>query len=85
MLLSNHARKQLKERNISLELVAKALSAPEETISADDGRTIFHYRFKEDEKTYILRVIAENIKSDWLIITVYKSSKIEKYWRGDLQ
>jgi hypothetical protein len=83
MLFSMHSIKQLKLRNISEDLVRKALSEPEQTIVIDKSRTIFHLRFKEKGKKYLLRVIADKVGPDWLIITVYKSSKIKKYWRGD--
>ena len=83
MIFSKHARKQLSIRNISEELVRKALSEPEETFSISESRAVFHFRFTEKEKTYLLRVIADKVGSEWQVITAYKSSKIKKYWRGD--
>ena len=83
MILSNHAKKQLRERNISEELVRKALSVPDEIIPTNEGRKVIHFHIQEDEKVYLLRIIAEQTGSDWLVITVYKTSKIDKYWRGE--
>ncbi len=84
VFFSAHSRKQLKLRSISEVFVRKALSKPDQTISIDENRTIFHLRFEEKGKIYLLRVIADKVGSDWLIITAYQSSKFKKYWRGDL-
>ncbi len=82
MIISNHAKLQMKERNISEKLIYQAISNPEQIITTDEGRTVFHLRIKS--KRYLLRVIAEQTDSDWLIITVYRTTKIKKYWEGEI-
>jgi len=83
MIISNHAKMQMKERNISDQVVRKAITSPDEIVNTDEGRTVYHLRIKEEGIDYLLRAVAEQTGGEWLIITVYKTSKIEKYWRGE--
>ena len=68
---TTHIKHQIKERNISTELVESALEYPDEIVHGKKGRTI--YQKIIDDK--LLRVITENNN----IITAYLTEKIEKY------
>jgi len=40
------------------------------------------YHDQKYNKQMLLRIIGEELDGRFQVITVYKTSKIEKYWRG---
>jgi len=71
---SDHVELQLSERNISTQSVQDALEAPDEVVKGKRERLIYHKFI--DKK--LMRVVTEGD----LIITVYLTSKISKYYEG---
>lgn len=80
-----HARERLVEREIDLKLVQAALKQPDQVILLG-GRKIIHKRYHDSRrhKEYLLRVFIEEYAEEQVIRTVYRTSKISKYWRDDL-
>lgn len=75
-----HAQRQLKERNISESLVREVLSHPDEIIKSHGGRLIAQKIINYSGEKFLARVVyEENDKK--AIITVYLTTKIEKYRR----
>ncbi len=80
--LSNHAREEAERRGISLELVDAIIHSPDQVLDAHSSRRVYQSKVEIGDKLYVVRVIIE--KSDPLrVITVYRTSKIEKYWSDD--
>jgi len=79
-----HAEKQLKERNISKEAVLKTVLSPGQVIPQEEGILLFQSVYYEGNKKYLLRVAAKLQADTWLIITAYRTSKVQKYWGEDL-
>jgi hypothetical protein len=50
-------------------------------IRSQDTRVIYQSKIKSSEINYLLRIIVENETSPKRVITVYRTSKIEKYWK----
>jgi hypothetical protein len=71
---SDHVELQLSERNISTQTVQDALEAPDEVVKGKRERLIYHKFI--DKK--LMRVVTEGD----LIVTVYLTSKISKYYEG---
>jgi len=68
---------------IPLELVQAVMDQPEQRLADESraGRWIHQSRLRfEDEKMYLLRVVVAEDEHPPVIITVYRTSKIEKYW-----
>ena len=74
-VLTDHLKEQLDEREIPKEFVFDALNNPAEIISGDKGREIYHKIIQGK----LLRVVVKRN----VVITVYHTSKIDKYWRGE--
>ena len=72
---TDHAEKNLRERRIKRDLVEETLKQPDEVVPGKKGRIIYH-KLVGDK---LLRVVV--VEND-LIITVYLTRKIQKYWRG---
>ena len=81
---SVHALSEMKQRNIPRELVESVLANPEQIIPELHGRRV--YQSKVDfgtEQLFLLRiVVADNIEPA-IAVTVYRTSKISKYWRTE--
>ena len=76
---SNHALRQIEARNISQEIILSVIQQPDHTVKQDQSTTIFTKLIDECEKRYLYRVFVNTAKKPSLIITAYKTSKIDKY------
>lgn len=76
-----HARRQLKERQIPEELVRKVLRHPGQVVDSYNHRKIAQDIVDYKENRFLIRVIYEETGPELKVITVYVTTKIEKYWR----
>ena len=83
--LTDHAKDEMARRQIKEEDVAKVLAAPEQTEAIREGREVYQSRIESGEppKTYVLRVFVDTDREPAEVVTVYRTSKITKYWRAD--
>ncbi|MBD2187998.1 DUF4258 domain-containing protein [Pseudanabaena mucicola] len=79
--LSNHAIKQISDREIPIELLEQVVNTPEQVIRQDDRSKIYQSKFiGSNYKTYLLRVFVNDSVEPITIISVYLTSKVTKYW-----
>ncbi|MBD2425408.1 DUF4258 domain-containing protein [Phormidium sp. FACHB-1136] len=79
--LTRHAIEELSERRIPLQLVEMVLADPEQQFEEDD-LMVYQSRFAGTQgKTYLLRVFVNITVAPARVVTVYKTSKLNKYWR----
>jgi len=76
---SNHALRQMEARSIAKEIILSVIHQPDHTVKQDQLTTIFTKLIDEHEKRYLYRVFVNTAKKPPLIITAYKTSKIDKY------
>lgn len=83
--VTDHARDQMVRRQITEEDVAKVLAAPEQTETVRKGREIYQSLLQSGEpsKTYLLRVFVDIDRIPPEVVTVYRTSKVAKYWRTE--
>lgn len=55
------------------------LETPDTIIDAEPCMKIYQKKFVEDENTYLIRVFINDCKSPPLMITTYKTSKVNAY------
>ena len=77
-IFSGHALEQSKNRNIPEGYINEVIENPGKIIDYDECIKIYQSLIKTD-KAYLLRVFINTCKEPPVIITVYKTSKIEKY------
>ncbi|MDP1623336.1 MAG: DUF4258 domain-containing protein [Bacteroidales bacterium] len=83
-LFSQHATEQMNLRGISREIVVGILNSPDETIEVDN-LLIFQSIVKDvQEPRFLIRVFVNMTKIPPLVVTVYKTSKIEKYYENKI-
>ena len=59
------------------------LSEPEQTEPVRAGREVYQLRLESGEppRTYLLQVFVDIDRQPPEVVTVYRTSKISKYWR----
>jgi hypothetical protein len=79
--ITDHATFEMERRNISLKLVQSVINNPEQRIVIRKGREVFQSRIQMEGKPFLIRVFIDIDRVPAEVITVYRTSKIEKYWR----
>lgn len=83
--LSEHAKEQMTRRQISQDEVAGVLGSPEQIETVRQGRAIYQSRIEAGKppERFLLRVFVDIGCEPAEVVTVYRTSKITKYWRVD--
>ncbi len=79
--ISWHALDTMRERSIPESVVDAALDAPDQIVECDDGRRAYQSVFRVYDKKFLVRVIVNDSRDPVEVVTVYKTTKIEKYWK----
>lgn len=77
-IFSNHALKQLGSRNIDIETIERILENPDK-ITEEADKLIYQSLISENNKSYLVRIFVNHLVDPTVIITAYKTSKIDKY------
>ena len=81
--ITGHARFKIRQRTLDENLVKQVVENPERALSTEEGRRVYQARFFDsvEGKEMLLRVVTEDKLGSVHVITVYKTSKIDKYGR----
>lgn len=73
----------MERRQITQEDVKAVLTNPEQVEMIRHGRAVYQSRIRmsEQAKTYLLRVFVDIDRTPPRVVTVYRTSKINKYWK----
>ncbi|MBA3648287.1 MAG: DUF4258 domain-containing protein [Chitinophagales bacterium] len=82
-IFSTHAREQMHERKIIQQIIIQIINQPDEIVTQSDLQ-VFQGLIKENGKSYLIRIFVNVALHPNLIITVYKTSKISKYYEGEI-
>jgi len=81
-VLSRHAQQEVQRRAIPLALLDSALQQPQQIIVEPNGKKIYQSQLAFDHgKIFLLRAIVADDVDPAIVVTVYRTSKISKYWR----
>ena len=78
---SKHVQEELETRKIARVLLDQVLHAPEQKVPEVEGITCFQSRVDIGGKQYLLRVMVNDSVDPSVVVTVYRTNKIAKYWR----
>lgn len=79
--ISRHAKQEIDRRNISLDIVDNIIGSPDQIVDEYDNKKAYQSIIQmEDGKSYLVRVIVNNTIEPAVVVTVYRTSKISKYW-----
>jgi hypothetical protein len=76
---SKHSLEQIKLRELDQGIIDELLDCPVQTIKQDKHSVFYQKLIREGNKQYLYRILVNIEKQPQLVITAYKTSKIEKY------
>ena len=81
---SKHAWDQMIRRDINYDDVLSVVSRPDQTIADKDDPAIIICQslIKEDEQMFLLRVFVNKDKQPNVVVTLYRTTKISKYYES---
>ena len=82
IIFSDHALFEMNRRKIEKYIVENVLNKPNQKIPSKKNRFIIQGKYlnQHQNKEMLLRIIGEERKDIFYVISVYKTSKIEKCW-----
>lgn len=81
-VLSRHAQDELHRRQIPPELLDAVMQAPQQIVADQRGNRIYQSICTfDDEKAYLVRAVVADSSDPAIVITVYRTSQISRYWR----
>jgi hypothetical protein len=81
-VLSRHAQQEVQRRAIPLALLDSVLQQPQQIIVETSGKKVYQSQLDFDHgKIFLLRAIVADDVDPAIVVTVYRTSKISKYWR----
>ena len=81
--LSPHATLEMERRGLDEAVVRRVLIAPEQRESVRPGRDVLQSRIELDKKAYLIRVFVDVDRQPAEVVTAYRTSRIDKYWRSE--
>ena len=79
--ISNHAREEMTRRGIDLEVVESVLAAPGQIGQEHGGIVCYQSPVIDEAKRYLLRLMVNDSVEPMVLVTIYKTSKLNKYWQ----
>lgn len=83
--ITDHARLEMTRRQVTEDEMIHVLTDPEQVEAVREGRMVYQSRFQigEPPRDYLLRIVVDIDHSPPAVVTVYRTSKVAKYWRTD--
>ena len=80
--LSSHAREEMERRGIPQVLLDEVLNNLQQVVPEMEGKKAYQSQVDFGQgKIFLLRAIVADDVDPAVVITVYRTSRIEKYWR----
>lgn len=85
VVLTRHAREMAARRQIDEALIRRVAQQPDQRLPGVEGAVVLQSRFADPHtgKTMLVRLVAEQAPGKIRILTVYKTSRVEKYWKRE--
>ncbi len=77
--LTDHVRQEIERRQIPLTVLEAVLAEPDQVVPARGAAKAFQSRIEIGGKIFVLRVIVDDSVDPAVVVTAYRTSKIEKY------
>jgi hypothetical protein len=79
---SKHALEEAIRRDISLDSVESVLQKPQQIVQEYGGKNAYQAKIESSSgRMKLLRVIVDDTKTPSVVVTVYRTSRVNKYWR----
>ncbi len=80
--LSKHVQLEMERRGIPLVVVKSVLAAPAQKVPEHGDVVCYQSRVEINRKPYLVRVMVNEKVTPPKVVTVYRTSKISKYWKA---
>ncbi|MFZ4677924.1 MAG: DUF4258 domain-containing protein [Nodosilinea sp.] len=81
--LTHHAEQELERREIPRDFLDRVLQSPQQIVNERDGRRAYQSQLDfTNGKVYLVRAIVDEGFEPSVVVTVYRTSRISKYWRA---
>jgi len=78
------AKRKLERRGIPESWVGEALRSADQIVEGHGGRLVAQQRRRIRRKERLLRVVYEETRDKYVVITAYFTSDIERYWKDKI-
>ena len=82
-LLTPHALEQSRRRGLEQAVVAAVVTRPQQRVSLRRSRDVLQSIIEIDRRRYLVRVIVDVDHEPAHVVTVYRTSRISKYWSDE--
>jgi Domain of unknown function (DUF4258) len=82
-VLTPHAMFELQRRGLDEAVVRQVLASPGQRMAVRPGRDAVQSLLDLGGKQYLIRVFVDVDRSPPEVVTAYRTSKIDKYWRSE--
>ena len=79
LVFSDHAERQLQERELSREIVIQTVRKPDGVVEGRAGRKIAQRVVHQGGVDWLFRVVYVEERGKLVIVTMYRTTKISKY------
>jgi Domain of unknown function (DUF4258) len=80
---SIHVQQEMQRRGISQSVIETVLTSPDQKAPEHGDVVCYQSKVEFDQKQYLVRVMVNETVTPMKVVTVYRTSKIGKYWRQD--
>lgn len=78
---SQHALDEMKRRGIPQQTIDDVLNNPDQIVDTPDGKKAYQSKKRFGKREFLVRAIVAFDVDPPLVVTVYRTTKINKYWR----
>jgi hypothetical protein len=78
---STHVREEMARRGIPQAVVESVLAAPEQKVPEHGDVVCYQSKVEINRKAYLVRAMVNETAVPPKVVTVYRTSKINKYWK----
>jgi uncharacterized protein DUF4258 len=78
--LSHHGEEEIERRQIPPALVEAVLQKPDQVVLERGALKAYQSRCEIGGKMFLVRVVVDDTVDPALVVTAYRTSKIQKYW-----
>ncbi|MGH9892546.1 MAG: DUF4258 domain-containing protein [bacterium] len=82
-VLTPYASRKMEYRGIGLDIVSRVVETPGQRLPVRPGRDVFQSKvlLGDPPREYLVRVFVDVDRQPAEVVTVYRTSRIPKYWR----
>ena len=80
-VLTDHVLQAARRRGLEAKTVRQVVRSPEQREAVRSGRDVLQSRKSFSGKEYLVRVFVDVDRDPPEVVTAYRTSKVEKYWR----